>query len=172
MRSVFVLVIAAAACAAPSQPAETALSGTSIGPVHFGMTATDVAGLGLPQARDQVFLEGDAYDRITLIVGDNQTIEVTLQGERVGDIETASSNFATAEGAKVGDTLGELRALYPSGEVNIGREEGGYFNFETPEHGFFELDTTGVPDTCFDYQGECPDLGAQRSISYRIRDLS
>lgn len=119
-----------------------------------------------------MFLEGDPYDRLTVVVGEGQEIVVILQGDRVGDIETASSVFATDSGANVGDTLSELRALYPSGRVNIGSEEGRYFNFETPDRGFFDLDTTGVPESCFDYRGECPDLGAQRATSYRIRDLS
>ena len=172
MRGVLVFSVLAVACAATTQPANVELSGTSIGPVRFGMTASDIAELGLPTHRDQVSLEGDAYDRITVTVGDGEAIVIILQGDRVGDIETASSVFETANGASVGDTLSELRALYPTGEVNIGREEGGYFNFETPEHGFFELDRTGVPESCFDYNGECPDLGAQRSTSYRIRDVS
>jgi hypothetical protein len=166
-----VLALIISACAATASP-ERGMSGTNVGPVHFGMTVSDIEALGLPASRDQIFWEGDAYDRITLTVAERDTIEIILDGNRVGDIETASSSFATENGAKVGASLQELGELYPAGQINIGSEEGHYFNFETPDHGFFEFDTTNVPPTCFDYGGTCPDLGDHRSVSYRIRDMS
>jgi hypothetical protein len=136
------------------------------------MSMTDIEGLGFHTARDQVFLEGDPYDRIIVDIGGGETIEGIFWQERLSDIATGSSRFVTDRGARVGMTLQALRTLYPEGQVNIGSEEGGYFNFETPDNAFFQLDQTGVPATCFEYRGECPDLGAQRSIGYLIRDLS
>jgi len=147
------------------------MGANSIGPVRFGMSAVEIEALGFPTERDQVIREGDAYDRVTVNV-DGESIEVIFFDNRLADITTESTAFVTDRNARVGAALADLRALYPDGQVNIGPEEGGYFNFMTPERAFFDLDQTGVPDTCFDYRGECPDLGAQRSIGYRIRDLS
>lgn len=168
MRLALALVLLLAACA---QHVDRTMGASNIGPVQFGMSAAEIDALGFPTTHDQVMLEGDAYDRISVDI-EGEVVEVIFFDNRLADITTASAAFATDRNARVGATLAELRVLYPEGEVNIGPEEGGYFNFETQDHAFFDLDQTGVPPYCFEYNGECPDLGAQRSTGYRIRDLS
>jgi hypothetical protein len=171
-RWVFAALGALFGACAEAQTFSDGLTAESIGPIRFGMSAADIEALGLTVRRDTVVLEGDAYPRMVVEFENGDTVEVLFWQDRLSDLRTNAAELATDRGARVGASLRELRSIYPDGEVNIGREEGRYFNFETPEHGFFDFDTTGVPASCFDYNGQCPDLGDRRSVSYRIRDIS
>lgn len=46
-------------------------------------------------------------------------------------------------------TLAELRHLYPHGHLNIGGEEGGYFNYSISRTGGFGFEMRTVPEGCF-----------------------
>lgn len=172
MRWLLAFSLMIAACGTTEPPTYATLSGTSIGPVQFGMTPGDVDALGLSTHRDQAYLEGDPYDRMMVTVDEGNTVEVIFLRNRVVDITTTSTQFTAHNGARVGNTLRELRQLYLQGRVYIGEEEGRHFTFQTGEGGYFDLSMEGVPASCFQHRGVCPDLGGQRSIRYRIRDLS
>lgn len=163
----FALVFALAACAARAQPAMS-LTSDHVGPVGLGMTEAEIRALGFSVERQELEGEGGEYTRLVVRLADDQVVEADLYDEVVADMTTTSQAFVTDRGARVGMTLSELRALYPEGRVNIGREEGSYFNYAIGPSpaGSFQLGERGVPETCFDYRGECPDLGAQRSVSY------
>ena len=172
MRWLCVIVALLLGAAADARTVRPGLTGNSVGPISFGMSAADIEALGLPFERDTLLLEDEPYPRIVVEFERGGTIEALFFGGRLADLTTRAGRLATARGARVGQTLDELRSRYPEGVVNIGEADGRYFKFETPEFGFFDFETGGVPATCFDYNGACPDLGDRRSISYRIRDLS
>lgn len=171
-RGLLYLVIAAAlaGCVAQAHDATAwRAAHQQIGLLRTGMSTTDVEALGYPVMRDEPLWEGTPTLRLNVSIED-EVVEAWFYEGRVEILVTQSQRFATAEGARVGMTLGELRRTYPNGRVSIGNEEGGYFFFKTAPDGVsFEVDHAGVPDSCYEYQGRCPDLSAQRATAILVR---
>ncbi len=143
-----------------------------IGPIHVRMSGAEIRSLGMDVVEDVVNLEGDDYVRFQVGIADDISVEVIFWGGRAVDLTTDAASFMTDRGAHVGMTLEELRRLYPEGQIFIGNEEGFYFSFQTtPDGAVFLFDTRTIPESCFAWRGECPDLSDRRAYRYFVRDL-
>lgn len=142
-----------------------------LGPLHIGMTRAEVTALHLPIKTSTVNLEGEEYALLTVRVAKNVRIKATLCGEQICDLETTSRAYVTAEGARVGDTLAELRKKYPAGQVNLGDEEGPHFSYASDVGGqVFIFDAGKLGKACVVENRHCPqNLEAERSIRLRVR---
>ncbi len=148
------------------------MAGGRIGPIVVGMTSANLEALGLPFVQQEINWEGDLYPQYVIEFTENSQVIATLFNDVVWDVTTHSALFVTPEGARVGDTLAELRTIYPSGRDVIGFADGIFFNFVLPgqSHAIFMIDKTSLGNDCIDYRRNCPDdLDQRRSISFFAR---
>lgn len=142
----------------------------SIGPLHIGMTKSELTSTGLPVEFKQVNLEGDLYERGSVTIAPEQIVEATLDSDgRVHELATRSPAITAEGGGRVGDTLAHLQELYAGSNFFWGIAEGPYANLETPNGIYFKFDTAMLSRSCLTQNVDCPDMGNFRAVEFYFR---
>ncbi len=152
------------------------MSADAIGPIKRGWVQSDILVLGLPTEVRQEPTEGDPKTIYTIAVSEGVVVGVWFgSDDKPYVLETSSPAFATAEGARVGDTMARLKTLYPSGRVSSGLIEGARLNFTLPADSVggvagmsFAFETEGLSDDCLREGRSCGDLSAMKSKSFSV----
>ena len=98
---------------------------------------------------------------------------VVFQADESGtviSIFTASPQFLTENGGRVGMKLSQLISLYPDGVISTGVEEGGWIAFRPHSLSeYFEFDLKNTEIECLrDYQNCSPDFYDRVAIGYWV----
>lgn len=170
----FLAAVALLAASAMAQGAPKMGAGF-IGPVTSEMSEQELIALGLAYERTESGSEAgpvvvyeihpDPRNVVTVVFGEDGKQQL---------IWTEAQGYATAEGARVGDTVAQLKKLYPTGAISKSVAEGLNlyflpFGLEVTEgpHAFFRLNADGLTEACvFDDKG-CPDYADRRSESFQ-----
>lgn len=174
-----IVFAAASLCLATSATAQTASAPKMgigfVGQLRHDMTERQFLALNLRHERSISGSEGGDLIEYSVHFSDGNIAEMVFDLEGKSRwIETTSSDFATANGARVGDTVAKLQRVYPKGKIAKGLIEGLYFNFVVLDdadpskvRAAFALDPTGLTDDCFIMNVGCPEFSTRRSISFR-----
>jgi len=165
--------VALAAGSSAQQPANNLVMAPGhIGPVKARITEAELKALPFPIEQGTVMLGDTPLPRYVVQVDANNTVVAKFYGRNVTDVRTTSKGFATAEGAHVGASLGELQKLYPKGELMRADEEEGRLAFypwglDARPHLGFDFPVDGLPLECLAAKSmkACPDLSGRISIS-------
>lgn len=152
------------------------MSSDAIGPIKRGWVQSDILVLGLPTGAREEPTEGDPITIYTIAVSAGVTVDVWFgSDDKPYVLETSSPAFATAEGARVGDTMARLKALYPGGRISSGLIEGARLSFGLPADSvsavagmWFTFETEGLSDDCLREGLGCGDLSAMKSKSFSV----
>ena len=154
------LVLAAAVMAAGSCEGPFDAGQGRIGTLRTGTVEQITAG-PQPYRRTNFTDEGgDHYEYVvTVCPGVQIEAYVDIGKTDIYQLSTSSSAYVTAEGAHVGMTVAELKAVYPRGELHYAEVEGRYAGFATGRGLTFTIDYSGIPDDCFHANyGKCDRL--------------
>lgn len=152
-------------------PADLSMSARHIGPVQVGVSTDAIEALNLPFETEVSYGEGDEYLNYILTISTDASVTATTYEGAVVEVSTLSPAFENAQGAHVGMSLDELRALYPNGVFYIGAEAGEFMSFSLlPDGGVFSFDIAGIDAACFQPRRRCPTpLGPRRATRYFVR---
>lgn len=170
----FALLLPGSAAAQSANP--SLMSSDAIGPIKRGWVQSDILVLGLPTAVRCEPTEGDPITIYTVAVSSDVAVEVWFgSDDKPYALETNSTAFATAKGARVGDTMARLKELYPQGRISSGLIEGARLSFGLPADSagavagmWFTFETEGLSDDCLREGLGCGDLSAMKSKSFSV----
>jgi hypothetical protein len=133
------------------------LSGGSVGPVHFGEPQEKAAGAlrkligaakaGVESANGNCTIDAAMYWANFSVYFFKGTFVGYQTGNNLTGKPGPTFNGATSQGLRVGDTLAEMRKLYP-GRVTTSGENGGVYAVRTPSgtiRGYLSLEVSSPP---------------------------
>jgi hypothetical protein len=141
-----------------------------LGPLCIGLSRKEVEALHYRFRTYKKNLEGDDYVVDKVYLGNGITIEATFDNDLIGDLSTCSPKYINKEGAHAGNTLAELKQVYPSGYYVKGAEEGLYFTFVSEVGGqYFTFDTRQLKE-CIVEDKNCPkNIEKMKSLCLYVR---
>ena len=147
------------------------LSKGMIGPLRTGVHIFDLAKYDTTASVKRKQFEEDFYLEYSFNLKDIGIINVLLKDDdrTVYKLSTKSSSITTAEGARVGMTLDELKVIYPNGRLTISWDSiDALHGFVLPEHnGVFVFNGSKMVESCEKNVSDCETfLGSISSIEY------
>lgn len=176
-QSLFALACCLLAPSATAQATALTMGAGFIGPVKSSMSEQDLGGLGYPHTSAKSGSEGGDVMVHTVHVDAASTVTIVFdRGGAQELMRTQSKGFATAEGARIGDTLAQLQMLYPEGFVTKAVAEGPHLTFlpfgwhDGGSRAVFILNTDGLTAGCLLDEEVCPDFSDRRSEAFETWD--
>lgn len=119
----------------------------------------------------RTMVEGNYY--LTFYINIEQCGKVEIQvddNDIVDGLSTSLTGYTTKEGARVGMTLKEVKALYPDGQLSARffTDATSLYSFYLPEdQGQFDFDGTGIQEKCGKSLADCgPFLDELKSVRF------
>lgn len=157
--------------APPAAQAQLAMTPTHIGPVRAGMPLAEIKALGL-KLKDTAWHQDDAVEpQVDIEIAPDVVVSAVIAHGMARRIFTASSAFATPEGARVGQTYGQIASAYPMGERILTQQGAGRFShgLDQTHRAGFAFDPWQLPEECLRPRAFCPDeIATAPSIGYFI----
>lgn len=122
-----------------------------VGGVAVDSNQARLESLGLPLSRRTINMEGDEYQVVDIEISEEVVVSCLLDlAGSVHEISSNSRKLRDERGAGVGNTLSELKKIYPNGTLLVGAADARFANFINGTKLIFALDQSGIDESCFE----------------------
>lgn len=127
--------------------------------VPIRLSVSDVRSLPYGSVLSEETIQGDTY--VVAKVAADRLVEIKVTFDDKGQSymsETASSNAIGPRNIRVGSTLLEVKAAWPSGRLVYGDEDGRYVTFSTGTNVKYGFNPAEMPPGAFDFSGKAVEV--------------